>query len=304
MEVKTEVKSLRYEKNYDLVRSLKDLKNRPGIILHPSRVPTTSESFKIMFDGYTLGAVAVENDVRKTLTEPSAQQGKFTDRLKAWENIHTVEDLSSIFSNKRLREVVGSETDINKIKSSLTVNQLTMEEFKKLAEHGSQEVLSLYEYFRIYEDSSDFLVRRPKMAIDLQDSNSATVVLNEIDARKLSSNVYILMERDITSFTSTRNILLSKGSDIKLGFVPSSDILKNDGADAFKGCVRSAVVNGGAETLCIKLSEIPMVLESLPEDKKGRVSLITYVSPKEFDKEVLVKTAVTTPQLTAYQIDN
>ena len=130
MEVKTEVKSLSYEKNYDLVRSLKDLKNRPGIILHPSRVPTTSESFKIMFDGYTLGAVAVENDVRKTLTEPSAQQGKFTDRLKAWENIHTVEDLSSIFSNKRLREVVGSETDINKIKSSLTVNQLTMEEFK------------------------------------------------------------------------------------------------------------------------------------------------------------------------------
>ncbi len=298
-------RSINYQKNADLKKALSQMSRPTDLILHPSKVPNASEVTDTISNAMTFGAAAIENDIRSTLTSPSVQQGRFTDRLSAWGKISSFEQLHAIIPQERIVQIVGAEhTTLESIKSAMEVKNLTLEEFRAIASYGSQEVLSLSDYLHIYYNYS-WLGVCPKLAIDFQDGNSVNEVFAELESLSLESKIYVLMERDMASFSSVKSLLYKKRSSLKVGFVPSSDIIKDEGIDAFKGCVRSAVADNGAKILCIKVGEIDLVndaVSALPA--VSEIKMIAYVPPNEFDIQNLIRAVDKNPSLTALQVDN
>ncbi len=295
-----------HERNLAFKRELRRSNIEVDLILHPSRIPDTKEVNEILSNGIELGAAAVENDVRRTLTAISVQNGKLTDKFTAWEKIHTMEDIKLIIPEKILTRVYGSKIKtLNDIKSSLTVMDLTFEELKYFSSHGNQELLSFSDYLQIYAPMASLLSGVPKLAIDLKDLFLSKKVLEVVEEQKLDQNIYVLMERSLDSFNMTKKFLESKGKDIPICLLPQTELLITDGVEAFKTHLRSSIINDGVNIFSINISEFKIVNSVVLEFNDKGVSMIVYIPSEKFDiKKTIEMLSKNKKAIKAIQLDN
>ena len=295
-----------HERNLAFKRELRRSNIEVDLILHPSRIPDTKEVNEILSNGIELGAAAVENDVRRTLTAISVQNGKLTDKFTAWEKIHTMEDIKLIIPEKILTRVYGSKIKtLNDIKSSLTVMDLTFEELKYFSSHGNQELLSFSDYLQIYAPMASLLSGVPKLAIDLKDLFLSKKVLEVAEEQKLDQNIYVLMERSLDSFNMTKKFLESKGKDIPICLLPQTELLITDGVEAFKTHLRSSIINDGVNIFSINISEFKIVNSVVLEFNDKGVSMIVYIPSEKFDiKKTIEMLSKNKKAIKAIQLDN
>ena len=295
-----------HERNLAFKRELRRSNIEVDLILHPSRIPDTKEVNEILSNGIELGAAAVENDVRRTLTAISVQNGKLTDKFTAWEKIHTMEDIKLIIPEKILTRVYGSKIKtLNDIKSSLTVMDLTFEELKYFSSHGNQELLSFSDYLQIYAPMASLLSGVPKLAIDLKDLFLSKKVLEVVEEQKLDQNIYVLMERSLDSFNMTKKFLESKGKDIPICLLPQTELLITDGVEAFKAHLRSSIINDGVNIFSINISEFKIVNSVVLEFNDKGVSMIVYIPSEKFDiKKTIEMLSKNKKAIKAIQLDN
>ncbi len=301
-----QVKQTNHEQNLIFKKELRRSNIEVDLILHPSRIPDTKEVNEIISNGIELEAAAVENDVRRTLTAISVQHGKLTDRFTAWEKIHTMEDIKSIIPKEILTRVYGNKTKtLQDIKSSLTVMDLTFEELKYFSSHGNQELLSFSDYLRIYAPMASLLSGVPKLAIDLKDLFLSKKVLEVLEEQKLDSNIYVMMERSIDSFTLTKKFIDGKGKHIPMCFLPKKELLITDGVEAFKDHLRSSITDFGVNIFSININEFSIVNGVISEFNGKDISMIVYIPQEKFDiKNTIGILSKNKKAIKAIQLDN
>ncbi len=302
-------KPTNHKNNMALKKELLSSNLAVELILHPSRTPDTKEVNEILFNGVELGAVAVENDVRGTLTALSVQHSKLTDRFTAWKKIKNMEDIKAIIPEKSLIRIYKSKPKtLEQIKSSLTVMDLTFEELKAFSAYGNQELLNFSDYLALYSPIASLLSRIPKLAIDIQDKTLSEKVLAELEEHKLDSNVYVIIERSINSFILTKKLIDQKGKDIQIGFSPPRELLKNEGTTAFKDCVRSSIINDGVKLLSININELPIIANVISkfkyENTNKNLSLLVYIPSENLNIDNILQLLTKNKAIKTLQIDN
>ncbi len=287
------------------------------IIYHPSRLPG-KEEFNALFAASR--DQAVEHDIRAGKTGYSIQQGMFTDRLKAWAAVDTVDKFNEALGSARAAELIKlvnerakdeSPVTIDKIKGKLFVKDLTFEELQKLASAGGEEIMSMRQFLDSYQKAANSNVKPGKLSVDIKDGDltisgstdkaieATKVFMEEIKARKLNDQLYMIMQYNIPALNASKKILNDSGVP-SVGVI-SSDILKKEGESGFAAYANKLVFEEGADWLGTKAAELRMIQELI---NAKRPSMMVYVPPKESeDIGYLVKMLRDYPNIKAVQID-
>ncbi|MGC8479724.1 MAG: hypothetical protein ACP5M9_03595 [Candidatus Micrarchaeia archaeon] len=292
-----------FHRNEELRIALSKIKRNVDIIIHPSKLPSSLEYTYNFTNGLILNAAAVENDIQSTLTTPAVTRLEYIDTFNYWNNSKSIKDFERVFSKKRFQEFFIRSSS-NNTKDYLKLEMLTIDELKQLAELGRQEVLSFPEYLELYKKIRLFNPDAPKLAIDIHKPYLSESVFKELESEGLSDRIYIIMERNLESLSSINKFLSKKGKNTNIGFVPESNILEYEGVDAFKNCIRSAVVNYEIKTFSIKLSELDNVVDELKKTRLKSYSLIVYVPRTENDINFLISKIHSNNNIKAYQVDS
>lgn len=243
-----------------------------------------------------------------------------TDKLKAWTAvpIDTVEKFTELFGASRASEIIkhvrnrtnNDVPTIEAIKGNLFVKDLTLKELQRLASLGGEEMLNLSQFLSAYQQARNNKVRPGRLSVDFKDGDETIsgswelavaamrIFMEEINARRLASDVHTVLQYSIPAFNSSRRIF---GSEIiSVGALPS-DIIRKYGEAAFAGYARDMVIGEGAQWISLKIGELNIV-QNLIDAEKPKTMM--YVPPKESaDIRLLLQTLIRNPTIEAIQID-
>jgi hypothetical protein len=290
---------------------------QPLIIYHPSRLPNTEE-FTALFRAST--GEAVEHDVRACMGGSySIQQGMYTDRLMGWGRLSTLDDLRKVFGSElesisndiKVRTKNDGPMTFENIKANLLVKDLTFQELKNLARVGGEEILEVREFLDLYKKEKTMQDTAPgKLTIDFKDSDGTIsggveiavqameVVVEEIRARSLDQDVHSVLVYSIPALEMAKRIF--EATARCSGALPS-DLIKKQGEGAFASYAESLVVNYGADSITLKIGELP-IIKGVIDAKKPAIQI--YVPPKESeDINLIIQTLRVYPTIEAVQID-
>ena len=323
METKKNVTIERIVKLEDIGNKLKkemaELRREPAVILyHPSRLPKSSEFNELFMisEGH-----AVEHDIRASADkEYSIQQGMFTDRLKAWESVNTIEKFIDVFGAERSKELMelvkerAKSTDrpsMDTIKKNLFVKDLKLTELQKFAAIGGEEILGMGQFLNLYENAIKGSNKPGKLSVDIKDGDltlsgsidkaieATKVFMEEIKVRKLTDNLYMVMQYNVPALENSIKLFDNIGVP-SVGII-SSDLIKKEGETAFAQYASMLVNNHGAKWIGTKSTELKIVEELITVKKPN---MMVYVPPKESsDISYLVTLLRDYPSVKALQID-